>query len=407
MTTLKKDFQMKLEIEGNRILDEMLATDKRFILNVGGSRSGKTYAILQFILIYCLKNKDKIVTIARKTFPSLRLGAYREFIDMLKTYDIYKPENHNKTNNFYTLNNNTIQFISLDQSIKLRGLKHDLVFVDEVNEVSKEEADQLFMRTTGQIIMAQNPSDALHFTLKMKALEDCLYLHSTYVDNPFLPQSIINQIESYRESDEDLWLIYGLGLPAKNNELVYNHYEYFVDEELYWSSGEDRVPKYENVIYGLDFGFNHPSALVKIWINVDKREIWCKEIIHQSYLTTSDLINLMKELDIKERIYCDSAEPKTIEEIKRAGFDAVNSLKEVKEGIDCIKGCKFFIHRESVRTQEELRRYKWKMKGEIKTDEPVKLFDDGLCAIRYATYTYLTKEAKSRAYDFDIDWIDL
>lgn len=398
---------MKLEIEGNRILDEMLATDKRFILNVGGSRSGKTYAILQYILIYCFQNQNKIITIARKTFPSLRLGAYREFVEMLKTYNIYKAENHNKTNNFYTLNQNTIQFISLDQSIKLRGLKHDLVFVDEVNEIDKEEADQLFMRTTGQIILAQNPSDALHFSLKLKASEDCLYLHSTYVDNPFLPQSIINQIESYKETDEDLWLIYGCGLPAKNNELVYNHYEYFVEEDLYWSSAEDKVPKYENVIYGLDFGYNHPTALVKIWINIDKRTIWCKEIIHQSFLTTNDLINLMKELDIKEKIFCDSAEPKTIEEIKRAGFDAVSSFKEVKEGIDCVKGCKFFIHRESVKTQEELRRYKWKMKGEIKTDEPVKLFDDALCSIRYATYTYLTKEAKSRQYDFDIDWIDL
>ena len=88
----------KLLISGTRILDEMLQTNKRFILNVGGSRSSKTYSILQFILIYCLKNKDKIVTIARKTFPALRLGAYREFIQMLKDYEIYKAENHNKTN---------------------------------------------------------------------------------------------------------------------------------------------------------------------------------------------------------------------------------------------------------------------------------------------------------------------
>jgi phage terminase large subunit len=115
----------------------------------------------------------------------------------------------------------------------------------------------------------------------------------------------------------------------------------------------------------------------------------------------------MKDLDIKEKIFCDSAEPKTIEEIRRAGFEATNSLKEVKEGIDCVKSCHFFIHRESTKLQEELRRYKWKFKGDIKTDEPIKLFDDGLCAIRYAVFTYITKESKSRAYNFDIDWIDL
>jgi phage terminase large subunit len=399
---------MKLEIEGNRILDEMLASNHRFILNVGGSRSGKTYAILQYILIYCLRNKDKVVTIARKTFPSLRLGAYREFIEMLKSYEIYKVENHNKTNNFYSLNGNTIQFISIDQSQKLRGLKHDLVFVDEVNEIEKEEADQLFMRTTEKVLMAENPSDAMHWSLKLKSNSDCLYLHSTYIDNPFLPQAIVNQIESYKETDEDLWNVFGLGLPAKNNELIYNHYQFYDDDDLYVVDEEGTPHKrYDDIIYGLDFGFNHPTALVKVYINVDKRTIWCEEVIHQSYLTTNDLITLMRDLNIKEKIFCDSAEPKTIEEIRRAGFDATNSLKEVKEGIDCIKGCHFFISRQSVKLQEELRRYKWRMRGEMKTDEPIKLFDDGLCAIRYATFTYMTKESKSRQYDFDIDWIDL
>ena len=399
---------MKLEIEGNRILDEMLASNHRFILNVGGSRSGKTYAILQYILIYCLRNKDKIITIARKTFPSLRLGAYREFVEMLKTYGIYKEENHNKTNNFYNLNGNTVQFISLDQAIKLRGLRHDLVFIDEVNEIDKDEADQLFMRTGEKILMAQNPSDALHWSLKLKANEDCLYLHSTYVDNPFLPQAIVNQIESYKLTDEDLWQIYGLGLPAKNNELVYNHQQFFTEEDLTITDSDNNTHNlFDEIIWGLDFGYNHPTALVKIWVNVNKRIIWCKEIIHQSYLTTNDLITLMKDLDITGRVYCDSAEPKTIEEIKRAGFDAVNSMKEVKEGIDCIKGLNFFIHRESVKTLEELRRYKWKMKGDIKTDEPIRLFDDALCAIRYATFTYLTKTNRANQYDFDMEWIDL
>ena len=401
---------MKLEIKGNRILDEMLASNHRFILNVGGSRSGKTYAILQYILIYCLRNKDKVITIARKTFPALRLGAYREFIQILKDYEIYKETNHNKTNNFYNLNNNTIQFISLDQSIKLRGLKHNLVFIDEVNEISKDEADQLFMRTTETILMAQNPSDALHWSLKLKANEDCLYLHSTYKDNPFLEKAIVSQIESYKETDEDLWNVFGLGLPAKNNELVYNHYQFYSDDDLtlrVLPNDEEVINLYEEIIWGLDFGYNHATALVKVYINTNKKTIWCKEIIHQSYLTTNDLITLMKDLDIKETIYCDSAEPKTIEEIRRAGFDAIKSHKEVKEGIDCIKGLHFFIHRESIKLQEEVRRYKWKMKGDIKTDEPIRLFDDGLCAIRYATFTYLTKTMKSRDYDFDIDWIDL
>ena len=116
----------------------------------------------------------------------------------------------------------------------------------------------------------------------------------------------------------------------------------------------------------------------------------------------------MKSLQIGDaRIYCDSAEPKTIESIRRAGFDAVSSMKEVKEGIDCIKSCQFWINKNSIKLQDELRRYKWRMKNEMKTDEPIKLFDDGLCAIRYAVYTYLTKTQRANSYEFDIEFLDL
>jgi len=401
---------MKLQINGTRLLDDMLASDKRFILHVGGSRSSKTYSILQYIIIYCFKNKDKTVTIARKTFPSLRLGAYREFVQLLKELDIYKEENHNKTNNFYNLNNNTIQFISIDQSMKLRGLKHDLVFIDEVNEVTKEEADQLFMRTNDKIILAQNPSDALHWSLKLQSHEDSLYLHSTYVDNPFLPQAIINQIESYKDTDEDMWNVFGLGLPAKNNELVYTQYDFWHSENDLYNIDEngDKHPKFEDVVIGCDWGYQHPSAIVKLHIDSNYRRVWVEELIHESYLTTEDLITKMKSHNIEEiKMFGDSAEPKTIESIRRAGFDIESSMKEVREGIDCVKSYKLFIHSSSIKLQEELRKYKWKIKNEMRTDEPVKLFDDGLCAIRYALYTWTNRNSRRKAYDFDIDWVDL
>jgi len=398
---------VKIDIKGSYNLDCLLKSNKRFHLLVGGSRSGKTYAIIQWILIYCFKNKHKKITIARKTFPSLRMGAYREFIEILKAYEIYDVNKHNKSSNNYTLNDNLIQFISVDQSIKLRGLSHDIVFVDEVNELTKEEADQLFMRTTERIIMAENPSDAIHWSLVYQNNPDADYTHSTYKNNPFLPQGIINQIESYKETDEDMWSVYGLGLPARNNELVYTHQQSYKDNDLLVSDGEKMINIYDDIIYGLDFGFNHPTALIKIYFKDDR--IWCEEIIHQSYLTTSDLIQMMKEKGIPtdKRIYCDSAEPKTIEEIRRAGFDAVPSMKEVKPGIDMIKSLKFFIHESSVKLQDECRRYKWKMRGEMKTDEPIRLFDDGLCAVRYAVFTYMNKERKANDYDFDIEFIDL
>lgn len=385
----------------------MLASDKRYFSLVGGSRSSKTYSILQYILVYALKHTGKSITIARKTFPALRRGAYKEFIKMLESYGMYDESNHNKTENIIKLHGNEIMFMSLDQSAKLHGIEHDLIFIDECTEVSKAEIDQVYMRTRERIILAQNPSNALHWSLALESDPDCLYIHSTYVDNPFLPQGIINQIESYRETDPDHWLVYGLGLPAKNNELVYNHQQYYSDDDLYIVDEEGiKHPLYEDIIYGLDFGWNHPTALIKIHIDTNKDIIWCEELIHESYLTTADLIERMKDLNIGDsKIYCDSAEPKTIEAIRRAGFDSVSSMKEVIEGINMIKSFKLFIHNDSTKLQSELRRYKWKMKNEMKTDEPIKLFDDGLCAIRYATFTYVNKTKRQRDYDFDFEII--
>ncbi|NBR22902.1 MAG: PBSX family phage terminase large subunit, partial [Micrococcales bacterium] len=330
----------KLEIKGSRVLDEMIANKKRFILSVGGSRSSKTYSAMQWILIQCFSNKDLVITIARKTFPSLRKGAYREFIQMLKNYGIYNEVAHNRTNHIYTLCGNLIQFISLDQSIKLRGLKHDIVFIDEINEIEKDAAEQIFMRTTGTIIMCQNPTDALHWSLDYKSRPDCHYIHSTFKDNPFLDKSVISQIKSYKLYDGDLWRMYGLGLPAKNNELIYSHWQTY--ERIYESPDNQ-------TIFGLDFGFNHPTALIEVVINRNKRSIWCRELIYKSFMTTNDLISQMKslcELNSDSLIFCDSAEPKTIEEIKRAGFDARGAMKEVKEGIDLIKSFNFYIHSE-------------------------------------------------------------
>lgn len=256
--------------------------------------------------------------------------------------------------------------------------------------------------------MAENPSDALNWSLSYQNNPDSDYTHSTYKDNPFLPIGIINQIESYKETDIDMWNVYGLGIAAKNNELIYTHQQFYNDDDLYTKDADDKlIPIYDDIIYGMDFGFNHPTALVKIYICDTK--IYCEEIIHESYLTTSDLIQKMISLNVDKdkRIFCDSAEPKTIEEIRRAGFDTVLSMKEVKEGIDCIKSMKFYINNNSTKIQTELRKYKWKMKGDQKTDEPIRLFDDGLCAIRYGVYTYINKTRKSNDYDFDFEYVDI
>ena len=124
------------DIQTNVVWKHLETSKKRIIIEQGGSRSGKTYNILMWIVFgYCLRNKNKIISICRKTFPALRTSALRDFLEILKTHELYKEEDHNKTSSEYKLNGNLIEFISLDSPTKVRGRKRDLLFINEANEL--------------------------------------------------------------------------------------------------------------------------------------------------------------------------------------------------------------------------------------------------------------------------------
>jgi len=137
-----------------------------------------------------------------------------------------------------------------------------------------------------------------------------------------------------------------------------------------------------------------------------ENNVYVREIIYQSNMTSQDLINKMKELDIskKKEIICDGARPEIIEDIKRAGFNARIANKEVKNGIDSVKSSGLYIHKESTNIIKEISSYKWKSNGDIVLDEPVKLYDDSLDAIRYAVHWYKknSNNTGGKIYKFDI-----
>src|ERR1043165_4273974 len=135
-----------LNIDGSHLAQknvEFFQGDKRFLIHSGGSRSGKTWSILQSILIWCYQQTGKTYSIVRKSFPALRGTAYRDFIELLKQLDLYNEQHHNKSEHTYTLNGNLIEFISVDQSQKIRGRKRDVLFCNEANELTVEEFRQL------------------------------------------------------------------------------------------------------------------------------------------------------------------------------------------------------------------------------------------------------------------------
>jgi phage terminase large subunit len=235
--------------------------------------------------------------------------------------------------------------------------------------------------------MDYNPSHAEDHWIeeKIKVRDDVLVINSTYKDNPFLNKETIQEIERLKEADPNLWRIYGLGLFGIASSRIYNHFELC-----------DNMPEdYKEKFYGLDFGFNHPTAMVEI------REVddayYVDEIFYVSGWVNSVLIeNLaLKEISKSKYIFGDNEDKNRIEEIRRAGYNIHQSDKAVVKGIDTVKSKQIFITKRSTNLLKESRGYSWKTTSDGKIlDEPVKINDDALDAMRYAIYTYIAKKAK-------------
>lgn len=368
--------------------DNKFRSQKRIAINQGGTRSGKTYSILQVLCEYCLDNENcgAVITIVRKTLPALKGSAYRDFLEILNNEGWYSEEYHNKSEMTYLLFGNLVEFISVDQPQKIRGRKRNIVFINEANELTWEDFFQLNIRTTDKIIIDYNPSDEFHWIYdKLVPRDDADFFQTTYKDNPFLPAELIDEIERLKDADENYWQVYGLGNRGASKEVIYTH----------WKPVREMPGKGE-VWYGLDFGFNNPSALVRV--ELYEGNIYAEEVLYQSKLTTNDLADRFRDIGINktDEIFCDNAEPKTIEELRRSGFNAKPcDKKEVKEGIRKIKSLPLFITDQSVNMLKEIKSYKWKVdKDGTVLDEPVKFNDHSMDALRYAVFTKLAVQKR-------------
>lgn len=359
---------------------------KRFIINVGGTRSSKTWSLAQLMIVYCLSNPKKVVSIVRKSFPSLRSTVMRDVITVLKEMGLYSEKQHNKTEHIFVFpNGSQIEFFSVDDEQKIRGRKRDILYANEANELSFEEFQQLNFRTTEKVFFDFNPSDLYHWIYDLYIRPETIKIHSTYKDNPFLPKSLIKEIEELIHVDENYYRIYALGESAVPKSTIFTHQKFvrnFPNEDLF-----------SNVVYGIDFGYNHPTAIVKA--GVIENQLYVQEKLYESHLTTNDLIQRMKNIPIDKNIpiVCDSARPEVIKELQRAGYNAQMANKNVKEGIDAVKSMELFISDNSINLQKEINQYKWKVMGDKVIDEPVKLHDDAVDAMRYAVQ-YLKKHQK-------------
>ena len=362
----------------------------RISVHQGGSRSGKTYSIIQVLVEFCASNPDAgmVITVVRKSFPSLRGSVLRDFIEILQTQGWYSDALHNKTEQTYNLFGNLVEFISTESGDRIRGRRRHILYVNECNELTRDEYLQLAMRTTHKIILDYNPSMEYSYIYDdIIPREDCNFYVSTYKDNPFLGDEVIKEIEYLKETDENYWRVFGLGMRGVSRDTIFTTHTY------------KELPKEAKLLaYGLDFGYaTDPTALVCVYLTGDRTgDIYIKQVLYSGGLTNQDIAHEMRSYGLTrhDTVIADSAEPKSIEELHREGFNVKPAKKgadSVRVGIDIMRRRKLFVHAESMDTQKEFRNYKWKTdKDGRMLPVPIDMHNHAIDAVRYVCLNKLS-----------------
>ncbi|UFH60471.1 PBSX family phage terminase large subunit [Sulfurovum mangrovi] len=370
---------------------EALSIKTRYLISYGGAGSGKSYSTAQKVLFRILTENGHRFLIARKTARSLKRSVFQLFRDIISKWGLSDLFIINLSDLSITCKANQNQLImsGLDDVEKLKSITGiTSIWIEEASEITQEDFIQLDLRLRGhtehykQIIMTFNPTSSKSW-LKARFFDnidkDATIIHSTYLDNPFLDERYKQVLHDLIGQNKNLHDIYTKGIWGDRTGLIYPEYELI--EEL----PED----YEFKTYGIDFGFNHPQALVEA--RVTKDTIYVKELFYKSQTLVTDLISFMKRDGIKTDsiIYADSANPDKIQTIVNAGYRRCKpAKKDVLAGIDHIKSKKLYVTADSINLIKELESYSWKLdKNGEAMEVPAKLFDDALDALRYAVFT--------------------
>ena len=376
-----------MNIQTTIVFEELLKSDelgKRLVVAQGGSRSGKTFNILIYWVYRLLQEQNKTLTIVRKTLPSLKNSVLKDLVQILEMFEVYNPNDWHKQEGYYQLGTNTINWVSVDEPQKIRGMKRDYLYANEANELKMEDWNQLIFRTSDKVICDLNPSDLSSWVYDLTERKDCYFFKTTWRDNPFVPQNIIDELEGLKNKDENLYRIYNLGERGIATELVFNKY----------NTIEQIPPQAKLLGRGMDFGYNDPTTLIEVYKDADN--LYIKELLYVKNLTMPDIIYRLDKLGIErtDTIWCDSASPQNIEELRRARYNAkpVNK-KSILHGIDLIKRHHIFIETQSQNVIYEFGSYKFKTDkdGDL-LDIPEDNNNHTIDSIRYILESELNKK---------------
>jgi len=286
---------LKIDLKATNVfLNNYKAIGKRYIWNEGGARSSKTYSLCQLFIILAMKSKGKVFSIVRKSLPTLRVSVMRDFFDILRELGLYNEKFHNKTNNTYLLNGNIIEFISMDDPQKKRGTKRDYLWINEANELSEEDFKQLRMRTIGSIFFDYNPSFSKHWIYDFQDTfkEDSAFITSTYLDNPFLEQTVITEIENLKRLNSNDYNIYALGIRGEQSGYIF--------KSVYYSEFDYIPSDARGVIYCdpnlAKKGKGDTTGIVKLLYSASTSKFYISDFYCRSFSDSNELLDIILKL---------------------------------------------------------------------------------------------------------------
>ena len=383
-----------------KAIHRLLKLKKRIRVAIGGTSAGKTIAVIALLIDEAQRDKTPTLTsIVSESFPHLKRGAMRDFLNIMKEQAYYKDAQWNRTDYIYTFETgSTIEFFSADQSSKVRGPRRQRLFINEANNIPFDTFEQLEVRTSDCIYLDWNPvSEFWYYTdLKPARGGEIDEITLTYKDNEALPESVVKSIES-RRTRSNWWRVFGMGLLGEVENRIYKDWAII-----------DEIPHEARLeCYGLDWGYSlDPTAIVAVYYHNGGYIL--DEVTYQKGLSNKEVADILKNQEAKV-IIADSAEPKSIDEVRSFGLGIIGAKKgkdSVKFGIHLVQDQRISVTKHSINLIREFRNYLWQR--DRKTDkiinEPEGGLDHLLDALRYAL-AYLNPkrvaEIRSKEPTFD------
>jgi len=351
------------------------------IVNQGGTSSGKTYAIEQVLFCLACENPKQVITVVGQDIPNLKAGALRDALNIYNSSDQIKAmvKSYNKSDRVFEFHNGTlIEFKSYDNAQDAKSGKRDYLFINEANGITYDIYTELALRTRERVFIDYNPNYNFWVHDHVIGKPGVQLIISDHRHNPFIKQTMRDKVESLKAVDIELWKVYARGLTGKVSGLVFDN----------WHICNEIPSDAKRIAAGLDFGFtNDETGCLQVY--TQNGELWVDEMFYETGLTNTDIAARLTSAGISKstEIIADSAEPKSIEELKRLGWNVKGAKKgpdSIKNSIDILRRHKINITRRSINLRHEIARYKWRIDRSGKTiNEPVDAYNHLIDPLRY------------------------